>query len=289
MNHTMLRLRQIILFLCCAAILFTLPASANDTLIGGKDSGLINLLLIGQDRREEERARADSILLCSFCPETKAITVTSFLRDLYVDIPGYESNRLNAAYAIGGMDLLRRTMEENFSLYIDGCLEADFTQFPQIIDSLGGVTIELRQDEAELINKTVPGGLTEGPHLLSGSQALVYSRIRNLDDDGDFSRTGRQRKLVTSVLDRYRTADLLTIVTTVADTLPMISTDLSKRQILKLTAKLFPMLKEPVITSQRVPADGTYGYDTIRKMSVLTVNMDEIRDQLRGNLLPDKK
>ena len=81
MNHSMLRLRQIILFLCCTAILFPLPASAGDTLIGGKDSGLINLLLIGQDRREEERARADSILLCSFCPETKAITVTSFLRD----------------------------------------------------------------------------------------------------------------------------------------------------------------------------------------------------------------
>ena len=258
-------------------------------MIGGKDSGLINILLIGQDRREEERARADSILLCSFCPETNAITVTSFLRDLYVDIPGYESNRLNAAYAIGGMDLLRRTMEENFSLYIDGCLEADFTQFPQIIDSLGGVTIELRQDEAELINKTVPGSLTEGTHLLSGSQALVYSRIRNLDDDGDFSRTTRQRKLVTSVLDRYRSADLLTILTAVVDTLPMLSTDLSSRQILKLAAKLFPMLKEPFITSQRIPDDGTYRYDTIRQMSVLTVNMDEIRDQLRSSLLPDKE
>ena len=289
MNHSMLRLRQIILCLCCAAILFPLSASAGDTLIGGKDSGLINILLIGQDRRDEERARADSILLCSFCPETKKITVTSFLRDLYVDIPGYEGNRLNAAYAIGGMDLLRQTMEENFSLYIDGCLEADFTQFPQIIDSLGGVTVELRQDEAELINKSVPGSLEEGSNLLSGSQALVYSRIRNLDNDGDFSRTNRQRKLVTSVLDRYRTADFLTIVTTVADTLPMISTDLSKRQILKLTAALFPMLDEPTVASQRIPADGSYRFDTVRQMSVLTVNMDDIRAHLRSSLLPDKK
>lgn len=289
MNQTKKVLHRIILCLCCMTLLLPISASAEKVLIGGKDSGLINILLIGQDRREEDRARSDSILLCTLCPNTKKITVTSFLRDLYVDIPGYESNRLNAAYAIGGMDLLRQTMEENFSLYIDGCLEADFTRFPQIIDSLGGVTIELRQDEAELINKSVTGALSEGTHLLSGSQALVYSRIRSLDADGDFSRANRQRKLVASVLDRYREADLLTILNTVVDTLPMISTDLSKRQILKLTAKLFPMLNEPMISSQQIPMDGTYRFDTIRQMSVLTANNDDMIDHLRTSLMPDSQ
>lgn len=301
MKKSSLFLRRSLAVLLCAAVVFLLPAitqvqaasplpefcsETEDTgLIGGEGSGLINILLIGQDRREESRARSDCVILCSFHPESKKIIITSFLRDLYVEIPGYEGNRLNAAYAIGGMPLLQQTMQKNFSLYMDGCIEVDFSRFSQIIDILGGVTIELRQDEADAINKSVPGSLTAGIHLLNGDQALAYSRIRNLDDDGDFSRTGRQRKLLSSLLDSYRNADLLTILSMVVDTLPMISTDLSKRQILVLAAKLFPLLDDPEILSQRIPGDGTYSYSTIRNMDVLTADMENIREQLRESLL----
>lgn len=272
---------------CHAATLAETGEDAQDsTPIGGEGSGLINILLIGQDRREESLARSDCMILCSFHPESKKITITSFLRDLYVEIPDHDSNRLNAAYALGGMDLLKQTIQENFNLYLDGCIEADFSHFPQIIDALGGVTIELRQDEAETINAAVSGTLTAGSQLLSGSQALAYSRIRNLDDDGDFSRTLRQRKLLSSLLSSYRNADLLTILSAVIDTLPMISTDLSKRQILVLTAKLFPMLDHPSLVSQRIPADGSYSFDTIRNMEVLTADMESLRRQLRESLLP---
>lgn len=302
MKKSSLFLRRSLAVLLCAAVVFLLPAitpvraasplpefcsEAEDAgLIGGEGSGLINILLIGQDRREESRARSDCVILCSFHPESKKIIITSFLRDLYVEIPGYEGNRLNAAYAIGGMPLLQQTMQKNFGLYMDGCIEVDFSRFSQIIDILGGVTIELRQDEADAINKSVPGSLTAGIHLLNGDQALAYSRIRNLDDDGDFSRTGRQRKLLSSLLDSYRNADLLTILSMVVDTLPMISTDLSKRQILVLAAKLFPLLDDPEILSQRIPGDGTYSYSTIRNMDVLTADMENIREQLRESLLP---
>lgn len=291
-------LRQCLTIFLCAAFLLlflspavvcsaTSPAEPTDPgLIGGEDSGLINILLIGQDRREDAGGRSDSVILCSFCPESREITITSFLRDLYVEIPGYESNRLNAAYAHGGMELLRQTMEKNFGIAIDGCIEADFSHFSQIIDILGGVSIELRQDEADLINSTVPGTLTEGVHLLTGDQALAYSRIRALDKDGDFSRTLRQRKLLSSLLDSYRNASLLTVLSVVVDTLPMISTDLSKKQILVLAAALFPMLDDPGIKSQRIPQDGAYSYSTIRGMEVLTADMQEIRDHLRESLLP---
>lgn len=286
-----MKIRKIVsVILAFLFLLPEIPASAAEpaSLPGAKDIELINILLVGQDRREESRARSDSMILCSFLPESGTIVFTSFLRDLYVQIPGYEDNRLNAAYAFGGTQLLKQTLQENFQIEIDGCIEADFSQFPQIIDALGGVSISLRQDEAETINQTVAGDLSEGTHLLTGEQALAYSRIRKLDGDGDFSRSLRQRKLLTSLLNSYRSADVLTILSAVADTLPMISTDLSKRQILKLCMKLFPLLEDPRISSQRIPSDGTYSYERIRDMEVLTADLDTLRQQLHQSLMPEK-
>ena len=271
-------------------IIAPLPVSAQenpDASTAVSDSGFINILLIGQDRREEDTAaRADSIILCSFHPEEGRIIITSFPRDLYVSIPEHDDNRLNAAYAFGGMALLRQTVEDNLCMELDGCIEADFSRFPQIIDTLGGVSITLRQDEADAVNAATEGTLTEGTHLLTGEQALAYSRIRNLDSDGDLSRTTRQRKLISSLLRSYRNADMLTILSAVMDMLPMVTTDLSKREVLILAAKLFPLLDAPAITSQRLPSDGSFSYDTIRGMAVITTDMETLRSQLRQSLIP---
>ena len=287
MNHpTFFRRTAMIPLLVLALLLSALPCSAAETeVIGGDGSGIINLLLIGQDRREaDDTARSDSIILCTFQPEKKQVVITSFLRDLYVPIPGYADNRLNAAYALGGMDLLKQTLEENFGLYIDGCIEVDFSRFAGIIDLLGGVTLELRQDEADVINQSVPGELTEGQVLLNGEQALAYSRIRKLDADGDFSRTDRQRKLLSALLDTWRDADLLSILSVIADILPLIDTDLSRREILLLAAKLFPLLEAPRIVSQQIPAKEEFTYSNIRDMEVLIADLDQARQFLRESL-----
>ena len=185
------------------------------------------------------------------------------------------------------MELLKQTLQENFGVWIDGCIGVDFSNFSQIIDILGGVTLELRQDEADVINAEFPGELSEGIQKLNGNQALAYSRIRKLDADGDFSRTNRQRKLLSSLLDSYRDAGLLTILSTVLDTLPMLSTDLETKQILVLAAKLFPMLSDPTVISQRIPADGSFSYSTIRGMQVLTTDKDDVRKLLKDTLLND--
>lgn len=244
-------------------------------------SPCINILLIGQDRREEETvSRADTILLCSFQPESKKILMTSFLRDLYVPIPGHTDNRLNAAYAHGGMSLLRQTLEENFALSIDGCVEVDFSQFAQILDILGGVTIDLRQDEADAINAAVEGALTEGEQLLSGDQALAYTRIRSLDEDGDFSRTFRQRKVISALLGSYRGASLFTVLSILPEILPMLSTDMEKKQVISTVLQLLPMLCDSTITSRTVPAEGKYENRTVRGMSVLTADIEQIRQEL---------
>lgn len=246
------------------------------------DRKIVNILLIGQDRREgESQVRSDSMILCTFQKETGQLTMTSFLRDLYVPIPGHSSNRINAAYSFGGSRLLKQTIEENFSVTIDGCVEVDFQQFSQIIDLLGGVSMELRQDEAEIINQETGSSLSEGTYTLTGQQALTYSRIRSLDLDGDFSRTNRQRKVMSALLDAYRKASPSRLLPLVGQVLPMITTDLNHGQILLLALELAPHLSDARIVSQRIPADGTFTDDTINGMSVLVADMEAARQLLQ--------
>lgn len=256
------------------------------TQIGGKGSGLVNILLIGQDRRPgESRARSDTMILCTFNKHTKTLTMTSFLRDLYVEIPGYQDNRINAAYAAGGMSLLNETLKENFGIRIDGNIEVDFNQFAQIVDLLGGVTMELRQDEADVINRDAPGTVSAGTQLLTGQQALAYARIRSLDADGDFSRTNRQRKVISALLDAYKNASLSTVLSLLDDILPMITTDMNDVKIIAYATELFPMLSGADIVSQRIPADGSYSGKMINGMSVLVADMEASRQLLEDTLL----
>ncbi len=259
---------------------------SDDGRIGGPGSDLLNILLIGQDAREgENTARSDSMILCTYNKVTRQLTMTSFLRDLYVPIPGYGSNRINAAYAFGGMPLLKKTIDRNFAVAIDGSIEVDFAHFSEIIDTLGGVKIELRQDEADVINRQTGSMLTEGPQKLDGLQALTYSRIRSLDQDGDFSRTNRQRKVMSALVDALRGISLTELTPVIGKILPMISTDMNRGQLLLYALEILPQLSEIEIRSQRIPADGTFTDKIIDGMSVLSADMDIQRQHLRKTLL----
>lgn len=260
--------------------------SKKPELIGGTGSGIVNILLIGQDRREgEQTARSDSMILLTYHRKTGDITMTSFLRDLYVSIPGHSSNRINAAYSEGGMTLLDDTLKENFDLHIDGNIEVDFSQFSNIIDLLGGVEIELREDEANEINRETDSSLGAGRQTLNGAQALTYARIRKLDLDGDFSRTNRQRKVISALLNRYRNMKWTQMLSTMEQLLPMISTDLNYGQLVLLAMEILPKLPEAQISNQRIPADGTFSNESINGMAVLSADLDANRELLRETLL----
>lgn len=255
-------------------------------LIGGTGSGIVNILLIGQDRREgEEGSRSDSMILCTYHRKTGDVTMTSFLRDLYVPIPGHHSNRINAAYSEGGMELLDDTLRQNFGVHIDGNIEVDFSQFSQIIDLLGGVTIELREDEAEEINKETGSTLSAGLQTLDGFQALTYSRIRKLDKDGDFSRTSRQRKVISALLNSYRDIKWKDLLPLMDQLLPMISTDMNYGKLVLLAMEILPKLSDSQITNQQIPAAGTFTDEKIDGMAVLCADLDANRDLLRKTLL----
>ena len=245
----------------------------------------VDILLIGQDRRPgESRARSDSMILVSVNTETKTITITSFLRDLYVKIPGYGSNRLNASYSWGGMELLNETLEQNFGVVVDGNVEVDFDQFSQIIDLLGGVDLELRSDEAHEINMEAGGSLTKGMNHLNGVQTLSYARIRKLDSDRDFSRTARQRKVLTALVEQLKNAGAVKLMELLDGVLPMITTDMTNTEILGHAASVIPFLPEATVNSQRIPADGAYKNTAINGMSVVVADMDAARQLLKDTI-----
>lgn len=223
------------------------------------------------------------MILLTINKAEKTITMTSFLRDLYVQIPGYNNSRMNSAYAWGGMSLLNSTLETNFGVLVDGNFEVNFDGFSQVIDILGGVDIELTQNEANVINKSVTTHvLGSGMQHLNGSQALAYARIRKLDSD--FGRTNRQRKLLSALFEKFKNSDLDTLMSLMNEILPLLTTDLSKSEILSYAADILPMLSSMTLTSQRIPADGAYVDAYISGMAVLSADMDAARKLLQDTL-----
>lgn len=258
---------------------------------GGKD--IINILLIGQDRRAGEgRARSDAMILCTINKSAKTLTMTSFMRDMYVQIPGYMDNRINASYAFGGMDLLNECINKNFGVVIDGNIEVDFTGFCEVIDILGGVDIVLTAAEADYMNNrgnwdvefnAGTWNLKEGVNHLTGSQALAYSRIRKVGN-GDFGRTNRQRTVLTALANQTKGMSVSQANKLLDEILPLLTTDLSDKQIMRLVMEIMPMLSDLKVSSQQIPAEGAYypAYFEERNMAVLVPYLDMNREILAG-------
>lgn len=245
-----------------------------DVNIGGEDdNNIVNILLIGQDTRTGVRSRSDSMILCTFNKSQNTLTLTSFMRDLYVAIPGYNKDRINAAYAYGGMPLLDETLEKNFGIHVDGNVEVDFKQFEQIIDLLGGVDMELTSGEVYFITRGVPGSSVKvGMNHLNGAEALMHARNRN-NIDGDFSRTNRQRALLSALVEKYKNSKLKDMVSLLDDILPMVTTDMTKKDITGYVMELFPRIADCEIVTQHIPVDDGYQNAVIGGMQVLVPDM----------------
>ena len=251
--------------------------------IGGKDSGIVNILLVGLDQRPHwTYGRSDAMILCTFNKNTGTLTLTSFMRDSWVYLPGYGNQRLNAAVVFGGMSMLLDTLDQNFGVHVDGVLQVDFAQFPKVIDALGGVEIEISGAEAEIIANTGGSWTYAGLQTLDGDQALAYSRIRSLD--GDHNRTNRQRKVMIALIQKFKDSDLKTLLKLMEQILPMITTNMTQAEIVSLATELFPMLSGIEIVSQSVPAAGTYRNAMIDGMSVIEFDMDAARELLDETL-----
>lgn len=228
---------------------------------------IVNILLVGQDRREGEgRRHSDSMVLVTINKKDKTITMTSFMRDLWVTIPDHYTERLNVPYMVGGFPLLNDTLEYTFGVRADHNIEVDFDGFEAVIDAVGGVDIHLTAAEARYLNRrgnwtagdTYNGewNLTEGVNHLTGIQALAYSRIRDIDSD--FGRTGRQRAVLEALLMDAKEKSATELLSLVESLIPLVKTDMTDSEILSLAWELVPILSEVEIISQRIPADGAF-------------------------------
>ena len=257
----------------------------------GSEKHITNILLVGQDSQKGVRERSDTMMLVTVNTKKDTITITSFMRDMYVKIPGYYKQKINAAYMLGGMDLLNETLYENFGIVVDHNVEVSFGQFMDIIDYLGGLDMELTQKEADFVNKASgTKSAKAGMNHLDGYGALVYARYRD-KAAGDFARTERQRKTLNALIERYTTAELTTMIGMINEMMGMITTNMTKTEVLNYAVKFFPMLATAEIVSQRVPFDGThtngkeyYYMAMIDEVSVVVPRLTENAEKLAETL-----
>ena len=243
-----------------------------------------NILLLGVDSRDPEddtNSRSDSMMLISVDSEHNCIKMVSFLRDSWVYIPALDKyQRLNAACSADGYDGVVDTIEYNFGVDIDGYVVADFEMFKVLVDSVGGVEVDVTEQEAdEVTNHPVRYGnvtLEAGKYKLTGEQALAYCRIRKIDTD--FMRAYRQRTVMQSILKSVKSANPVKLLLMASKCAPYIETNLSKTDIMQTGISALSCIGTMVET--RVPFDSTWSYKTIQGNSVISIDADKNKEML---------
>ena len=270
---------------------------------GSMDAAYVkSVLVIGTDTRDpnEERGRSDSMILVSMNSRTDQIYMTSFMRDAYVDIPGYGSDKLNAAYSYGGPELLMDTLEENFDVHIDDYVMITFAACAAMIDAVGGVELEISDREAEAVNEILISEVNEimgddreddlldggGKLTLDGKQALSYSRIRYVGN-ADFERTERQRTVMSQVMSKVK-GNPFRLLPVCMGALPKMTTNMSVLGLYGYALTTPFKLATYDMQQQRVPADGTFQGADVGGQSVLEIDLDAAKQQLQSTVFAEK-
>lgn len=235
------------------------------------DSDVRNIMLIGTDNREDERGRADTVIILSFSNHNHTVTMTSLLRDSYVNIPNHGTDKLNAAYAYGGATLLMDTVTSNFGIPVDDYICVNFRAFVHITDALGGIKVEISDSEAEAINTILQSEINRimgdeptddflpsgGTFQLNGKQALAYTRIRFVGN-ADFERTERQRNVLDLMLTKLKHLSPTAIPEILTKAVPELKTNITTSQLYLLSLETPWKLIGYDIQKLRLPADGTF-------------------------------
>ena len=213
-----------------------------------KVDGITNILLVGVDGENVDRGnRSDAMMVLTIDSDNNDIRLTSLARDTYVDIPGYSTEKLTHAYAYNGPSLLLETIKNNFGINIDKYVSVSFSSFISIINEIGGVQIDVTDKEVS----EIPGVNKSGSQVLTGEQALSYSRIRYIDSA--YQRDSRQRTVLQAVYNKLSTipkSEFLDIANTLlrymkTNMTPMEIISISN-QALKTSDKKFDELEFPL-------------------------------------------
>ena len=225
--------------------------AAEEAARAAAEQGIWNVLLIGSDRRDASwNGNSDMMILVSVNGNTRNFRMVSFMRDTYVNIPGVGGRKLNSAYAIAGAPLLLETIRSNFSVRIDNYVAVDFSSMVAVINTMGGIDIEVNEAEAGFL------GITPGWHHMDGELALSYSRIRKIGN-ADYERTSRQRRVLSAMFSQLRQMDNMTRVSVATQLLGIIETDIGADRIAWALANIGTLIEYDIITD-RIPYDGLY-------------------------------
>ena len=228
------------------------------------DQDIVNILLIGADKRkdEKEQGRSDTTMIETIDTKHGKLKLTSLMRDMYIEIPDHGYHKFNAAYSYGGVQLEYKTIAKNFGVKLDGYVEVDMEAFREVVDLLGGVPLDLTKEEAHFLQKAYRNSkhgekdVKAGLNMLTPYQALAYCRIRQ-DTSGEFGRTDRQRKVLISIYDQLKKEDVMTISNICMRSLRYVKTDLTEKQIQSLITSIISM-GGTEIEQLRIPYEGSY-------------------------------
>ncbi len=241
-------------------------------------NGLTNILLIGSDAREKETSRSDTIMIASYNPDTESYKLTSIMRDTYVEIPGHGKNKINAAFALGGPELLRQTIKENFDVSLQYYSIVDFQGFVRLIDEAfpEGVEVDVEKKMSENIGVT----LEPGVQRLDGKHLLGYVRFRH-DAIGDFGRVQRQQKVIKEVGKEFASIQTLPkLPKLVGVVTPFVNTNMDTGDILFMGKGLISKDNRDIETF-RIPVEGSYENQRVSGAgAVLAIDADENRRAL---------
>lgn len=232
----------------------TIASGVFDNITHTNKKGITNILLLGSDAREgEEKSRTDTMMIFTIDTVHNSLKLTSLARDTYVNIPGHGNTKLTHAYYLGGVELLTKTIEENFGIDIHNYTLVNFESFMYIIDAIGGVTVNVKDSELDELNKFIPETYywykdksqpmqlidSPGEQLLNGYQALSFARIRK--NDSAFERDRRQRDVIQAMFSGVKAMSKWQYPKLLNAVLPYIKTNMKTRQIVSLGMSVIRM------------------------------------------------
>ena len=260
-------------------------------------NSIINIALFGVDAVDGDVGRSDSIMIATIDTVHKKLKLTSIMRDSYVTIDGHGNDKLNHAYAFGGPQLAIKTLNENFDLNIEDFASVNFETLPKIIDELGGIELEIDEDELEYVNgytahlnsingTNEPALESVGLQHVSGTQALAYCRIR-YTSGGDYKRTERHREVLTEIFKKIETIPVTSYPSLLSEILPMVNTSLDYNEILELGTEVLK-LGDSSLELERFPLDDYCEGKMISGVYYLTFHKEITVEQLHNYIFEDQ-
>ncbi|WP_170885632.1 LCP family protein [Bacillus alkalicellulosilyticus] len=194
---------------------------------------IINILFVGTDERNGEKSRTDTIMIGQYDPTNSTAKIASIMRDCFVEIPGYQSNKINTSFFLGGPELLRQTIKDNFDIDIHYYAMVNFEGFVNVVDTIAPDGITVNIDHPMKYRDEI--NFQSGIQTLHGEDSLKYVRFRN-DHLNDFGRVQRQQEVLTILKDKLLSVKGMTRIPQLVGAIePHVDTNLPSSKMVSLT------------------------------------------------------